>query len=301
MATNLDLAQLFPLCPPLPLPEGESEESIRAFLETVRVEPGPREELANYCRSDLRRFLYTYGLVRGLSGGCLELGANPYFTTMLLRRFTDLELTLANYFTSQSNRKIVQTVVLEDPSSGEEERLELSSHHFNIEEERFPFQDESFDVVLCCEIIEHLLQDPLAVLLEIKRVLRAGGALVLTTPNVNRIENVAKMIAGGNIYDPYSGYGPYGRHNREYNKHELRLLLEHAGFEIDRLDSADVHPNEALVHFPRPAFLLTLLRARQADLGQYLFARAFNRRPARTRKPSFLFRSYPPEQLEEVP
>jgi SAM-dependent methyltransferase len=300
MATNLDLAQLFPLRPPLPLPEGETEESMRAFLATVRVDPGPREELAAYCRSDLRRFLYTYGLVRGLAGDCLELGANPYFTTMLLRRFTDLELTLANYFSPQSSSTVVQTVVFEDPRSGEEERLELSSYHFNIEEERFPFQDGTFNVVLCCEIIEHLLRDPLAVLLEIKRVLRLGGALVLTTPNVNRIENVARMIAGANIYDPYSGYGPYGRHNREYNKHELGLLLKYAGFEIDRLDSADVHPNEALLHFPRPEFLLTLLRSRKADLGQYLFARALNTRPAGKRKPTFLFRSYAPEQLEEV-
>ncbi len=36
---------------------------------------------------------------------------------------------------------------------------------------------------------------------------------------VSRLENVCRMIAGVNIYDPYSGYRPYGRHNRENNKH----------------------------------------------------------------------------------
>jgi hypothetical protein len=58
---------------------------------------------------------------------------------------------------------------------------------------------------------------------------------------VSRLENVAKMIAGANIYDPYSGCRPYGRHNREYNKHELYLLLNYLGFTIDAMFTADVH------------------------------------------------------------
>ena len=44
------------------------------------------------------------------------------------------------------------------------------------------FEDDSFDVVICREVIEHVLDDrPL--LLEIKRVLRPGGYLHITTPN----------------------------------------------------------------------------------------------------------------------
>src|SRR3989440_9270321 len=62
------------------------------------------------------------------------------------------------------------------------------------------------------------------------------------------LENVCRLIAGENIYDPYSGYGPYGRHNREYNRDELAKLLVFAGFEIEVLFSADVHESLA-AHF----------------------------------------------------
>ena len=50
------------------------------------------DELKNYAFSDFRRFVYTFNLTKDLNGKCLELGANPYFTTILLKYFTDLNL-----------------------------------------------------------------------------------------------------------------------------------------------------------------------------------------------------------------
>lgn len=44
-----------------------------------------------------------------------------------------------------------------------------------------PFADDSFDCVLCTEVLEHCA-DPLAALAEMTRVLRPGGRLFLTTP-----------------------------------------------------------------------------------------------------------------------
>jgi 2-polyprenyl-3-methyl-5-hydroxy-6-metoxy-1,4-benzoquinol methylase len=44
------------------------------------------------------------------------------------------------------------------------------------------FSDESFDVVWCSEVLEHLY-DPVAMIKEIKRVLKQQGLLVLTSPN----------------------------------------------------------------------------------------------------------------------
>ncbi len=53
----------------------------------------------------------------------------------------------------------------------------------NIENDRFPFSDNVFDLVIFAEIIEHLLNDPCRVMREIKRVLKPNGTLILTTPN----------------------------------------------------------------------------------------------------------------------
>ncbi len=52
--------------------------------------------------------------------------------------------------------------------------------------ERLPFDDESFDVVVMSEVIEHLLQPERAVW-EVARVLRRGGVFVMTTNNASEV------------------------------------------------------------------------------------------------------------------
>lgn len=48
--------------------------------------------------------------------------------------------------------------------------------------ERLPFDDRSFDLIWCSEVIEHL-KDPAFALSELRRVAKPGALLVLTTPN----------------------------------------------------------------------------------------------------------------------
>jgi SAM-dependent methyltransferase len=302
--------QLYPLRPPLPLPEGVTEDQLFNWLKQVRVEGAPKE-IANYCTSDFRRFVYTYGLVNEASKGIadsqgrlLELGGNPYFSAMLLKKFTSHELVLANYFGENHPTGVLSQNVdyLEfDPLNQDHAkpaRVSFDYHHFNTENDLFPFEDSSFDIILFCEIIEHLLMDPAKVLREIKRILKPSGQLILTTPNVSRLENVARMLSGSNIYDPYSGYGPYGRHNREYNKHELNLLLNYLGFTIEEMYTADVHENRASNYFDLSLFQDTL-KYRQADLGQYIFLRATCGGKDSGKKPSWLYRSYPAGELDD--
>lgn len=49
--------------------------------------------------------------------------------------------------------------------------------------QHLPFADDSFDLVVSVWVMEHL-DDPLAVLNEVRRVLRPGGHLVFVTPNL---------------------------------------------------------------------------------------------------------------------
>jgi SAM-dependent methyltransferase len=288
--------KILPLKRQLPLPSGITQAQLRAFLASVHPAGAPAEEMARYCQEDFERFILTWHMTEGLSGKCLELGASPYFMTMLLRRFRTCELTLANYFSPQIPTGLLdQEVCFTNWQTNRPDRVVLMTHHFNMEKETFPFANASFDVVLFCEILEHLLDDPLRPLLEIGRVLKPGGTLLLTTPNVCRLENVARLIAGENIYDPYSGHGAYGRHNREYTLAELRRLLQHAGYTIDEAFSADVHANRTN-HFVGILKLLPLVD-RAADLGQYLFVKARNDGKRKTRKPGWLYRSYPAREV----
>jgi len=206
-------------------------------------------------------------------------------------------LTLTNYYGDTPASTTTETLRYTGPSGAIVDKA-FTSHLVNVENDRFPFEDDAFDVVLFCEVVEHLLVDPLAALREIGRVLRAGGTLVATTPNVNRLDNVMGMVSGRNIYDPYSGHGAYGRHNREFNVEELRRLLEFAGFEVERVFTADAHPSAAHLD-PRYEEVGPLVRFREHDLGHYIFVRARASGESRAGLPAFLYRSWPPGVIVE--
>ncbi len=281
------------------VPEGETVKSIREWLATMSIDGSATGELAGYAVGDCERFLHTVGLVPDIEGTALEIGANPYFTTVLLNKYRrGLTVAKTNYFDGSTPDITQQIRLLNEDGSTYEDTFE--SKGVNVENDTFPWPDQSFDVVLYCEVIEHLQMNPMHSLSEIWRVLKPGGLLVLTTPNVCRLENVARMIAGANLYDPYSGYGPYGRHNREYTKHELWTLLNYLGYEVDTMFTADVSPNHADSFFKTRKFA-SLLQFRANDLGQYIFS-SWKKTPTppQTQKPIWLYRSYPFHELAEI-
>jgi 2-polyprenyl-3-methyl-5-hydroxy-6-metoxy-1,4-benzoquinol methylase len=56
--------------------------------------------------------------------------------------------------------------------------------------------DRVFDVVICSEVIEHL-ENPRAVFRNLHRLLRPGGALILTMPNQESVRSYAALLLGG--------------------------------------------------------------------------------------------------------
>jgi len=65
----------------------------------------------------------------------------------------------------------------------------------DIQEAALPFPDGYFDIVLLAEVIEHLFSPEKAVK-EIKRILKSGGEIVVTTPNFLVFSNRIKMLFG---------------------------------------------------------------------------------------------------------
>lgn len=59
-----------------------------------------------------------------------------------------------------------------------------------------PYPDRSFDVVLLIEVIEHV-ENHRAAIAEVARVLKPGGTLVLTTPNIMRLSSRFHFLLTG--------------------------------------------------------------------------------------------------------
>lgn len=125
---------------------------VRATLETLSIDGSPVGALNGSLVDSFRRFLHTWDLAKDLTGKALELGENPLFTTWLLTDFTELDLQTANYFGSVDSSG-QQTVTMQ--ARGQERVIPFRFDHFNIEDDRFPCEEATFDVVFFCEIPEH--------------------------------------------------------------------------------------------------------------------------------------------------
>jgi SAM-dependent methyltransferase len=99
-------------------------------------------------------------------------------------------------------------------------------------------EDESWDVVVCTEVVEHQLQ-PLALLIGCHRLVRPGGSLILTTNSASFIGDVLKLLAGRhNISSLEQSHvlldDTWRPHIRLYLLDEMERLLELAGFQTVR-------------------------------------------------------------------
>jgi 2-polyprenyl-3-methyl-5-hydroxy-6-metoxy-1,4-benzoquinol methylase len=103
----------------------------------------------------------------------------------------------------------------------------------DVETMELPFEPESFDVILCGDLIEHL-RDPEALLARVRPLLRPNGRLVLTTPNVANWSIRLGLLAGR---WRYTERGILDRtHTHLFTRKTLVEAIERAGYRIETLD-----------------------------------------------------------------
>ena len=165
---------------------------------------------------------------------------------------------------------------------------------FDAERDQFPYPDGHFSTVLCCELLEHLAEDPMHMMSEINRVLKPGGYLVMTTPNLASLRALYALLLGYHpgllsaYFRPPAGEQKETRHHREYTPIEIRLLMTESGFEMTLLETAPFRET------PRPelAWVTHLLERYQlaADLrGEGIYAVGRKSGPVLNRYPGWLY------------
>jgi 2-polyprenyl-3-methyl-5-hydroxy-6-metoxy-1,4-benzoquinol methylase len=103
----------------------------------------------------------------------------------------------------------------------------------DVETMELPFEEASFDVVLCGDLVEHL-RDPEAFLARARPLLHPDGRLVLTTPNVANWSLRLGLLAGR---WRYTERGILDRtHTHLFTRKTLVETLERAGYRVDVLD-----------------------------------------------------------------
>lgn len=98
---------------------------------------------------------------------------------------------------------------------------------------QLPFAPGSFDVALFLEVFEHLLH-PFTAIREIKRVLRPGGLLILTTPNPLSVNKMVDFLVSRDAYSAkaVARYRQHPEHKLMPHPQGLVAHLEDLGFHI---------------------------------------------------------------------
>ncbi|HVQ40324.1 MAG TPA: methyltransferase domain-containing protein [Pyrinomonadaceae bacterium] len=109
--------------------------------------------------------------------------------------------------------------------------------HCNDLNEATDIPNESFDVIVSAEVIEHL-ENPRAIAREWFRILRPGGTLILSTPNNESWRALISIIVRGHFVD--FGDSSYPAHITALVRKDIKRILSEAGFTFSRFTFSNV-------------------------------------------------------------
>jgi SAM-dependent methyltransferase len=153
--------------------------------------------------------------------------------------------TTARYGRTLGNAELHGVEVFDAPARAAEAKgIEVA--RLDLESEPFPWEDNAFDVVVANQVFEHLKNIWLP-LSEAYRVLKPGGHLVISVPNLASLHNRI-LLAMGRQPTSIRTLGP---HVRGYTLGELKHLLEmDGGFVVERTVGVGFYPLPAKLATP---------------------------------------------------
>jgi SAM-dependent methyltransferase len=179
----------------------------------------PEEQV--YFRTHSRRYALLLDLVESLAPERI-LVVGPSFESALLReRLPDATVDTLGWLDHRF------------PLREGEQHVEL-----DLNDSAYPAL-EAHDVVVCCEVIEHLHVPATRVLRFLATGLAPDGHLVLQTPNATALPKRLRMLLGRNPYEPIRDEQGNPGHFHEYTVPELRAAVEDAGLDVERLLTAN--------------------------------------------------------------
>lgn len=233
-------------------------QDLTTYLQTVIIQNDGvdntffTDDIADYFQSYGRDHSYRFWLSLQLLNQTLptdrplrilELGSTPYFfSAILLRQFAHqlIGSTIRAKTWPDPSEQIEETTVT--LQHGPDKRVDkFPIYLFNFELDQYPFDTAEFDAVICMEVIEHLTYSPTHLIAEAHRILKPGGTLLLTTPNGLNMNKTLRLLRNKPIGYKYSGYGLYGRHNREFAAQELADLSRACGFNVNQTTLENVY------------------------------------------------------------
>ncbi len=124
----------------------------------------------------------------------------------------------------------------------------------NINEESLPFEADYFDAVTCLDVLEHVFE-PEDLIKESSRVLKEGGIVVISTPNIRYWHHLYDLAFRG-IFPKTSGDKEHydGGHLHYFTFGDIEILLEKRGFKV--LQMSGVFGKDFMKEFLSPGIVI---------------------------------------------
>jgi len=125
--------------------------------------------------------------------------------------------------------------------------------------ESLPIKSNSIDIVLCNQLIEHV-SEPTKIIVEINRILKEEGILILTAPQMGRLHGEP------NDYYRYTKWGL--KYLLEENRMKLEIIESHGGI----FRAIGSHLNFFIIdYFGRSIYLKGVLRYTVININNFVF------------------------------
>ncbi|CAN5504495.1 hypothetical protein BH10ACT11_BH10ACT11_19240 [soil metagenome] len=118
--------------------------------------------------------------------------------------------------------------------------LGIETHRADVELQRLPFDDESVDIALLCQTLEHLRTEPMRPLREIGRILKPGGYAIVSVPNVTPYMRIRFLLGDDELFgDPIGDQLKlrkigHAADSRLYSPDQIERMMSRAGLVIEQ-------------------------------------------------------------------
>lgn len=107
----------------------------------------------------------------------------------------------------------------------------------DVESLEFPYNKKYFDVIICGDVLEHLV-DPYRMIAKLKEYLTDDGMIIISLPNIREYKTLSKIILSGDFR--YTEAGILDKtHLRFFCKKNMIELLEDQGFTVTKIISSE--------------------------------------------------------------
>lgn len=159
------------------------------FEETIEKIVRQNPEELEYYELHKERIFYGLNLLLNFTNWeptskVLDVGSAPGYASIFLKKL-GYDVRGVNYITRKNFKERMN-------------RMSILVDVCNIDSGQLPYKKGEFDLVVFFEVIEHLL-NPHHALNEIYKVLRDEGVLILSTPNLSKLSNRIRLLAGKSI------------------------------------------------------------------------------------------------------